>query len=128
MLWPNDSSDIIMYPDNYYHSHVWLRDGKPHWAYNTRYLHLVPDRKSIEWTPNTIASNVVINGSKATITLRSNTPNFKTYQMKELPDREWKDVPDSLDIELKNDSNEIVFRAVNKADVSGPEHKIIIAR
>lgn len=128
MLWPNDSSDIIVYPDNYYHSHIWLRDGKPHWAYNTRYLHLVPNRKSIEWTPNTIASNVVINESKATVTLHSNTPNFKTYQMKEMPDGDWKDVADSLDIELKKESNEMIFRAVNIAGVAGPEHKIIIAR
>jgi hypothetical protein len=126
--WPNDSSDIVMYADNYYHKHVWLRDGKPHWAYNTRYLHPVPDRKSIEWTPNTIASKVSIVRSKATIELHSITPNFKTYQMKEMPDGDWKDIPDSVEVALKKDTNEMIFRAVNIANVTGPEHKIIIER
>ena len=117
-----------MYQDDYFKSHTWIRDGKPHWAYNTRYLHLVPDRKAIEWTPNTIASKVVIEGSKARIELNSNTPNLKTYQMKELPEGDWKDVSNSLEIELKKDKNEMIFRTLNLAGVTGPEHKIIIER
>ena len=124
----NDSSDLVMYQDDYFKSHIWIRDGKPHWAYNTRYLHLVPDRKAIEWTPNTIASKVSVEGSKARIELNSNTPNLKTYQMKELPDGDWKDVSNSLEIESKKDQNEMIFRTVNLAGVTGPEHKIIIER
>jgi len=124
----NDSSDLVMYQDDYFKSHIWIRDGKPHWAYNTRYLHLVPDRKAIEWTPNTIASKVSVEGSKARIELNSNTPNLKTYQMKELPDGDWKDVSNSLEIESKKDKNEMIFRTVNLAGVTGPEHKIIIER
>lgn len=126
--WPNDSSDIVMYKDDYFKTHTWIRDGKPHWAYNTRYLHLVPDRKAIEWTPNTISSKVTIEGNEARIELNSITPNLKTYQMKELPDGNWKDVSNVVEVDFKKDKNEIVFRAVNLAGVTGPEHKIIVER
>jgi len=126
--WPNDSSDLIMYNDEYFKNHTWIRDGKPHWAYNTKYLHLVGNRKAIEWTPNTIASKVTIEGTIAKIELNSMTPNFKTYQVKELPDGEWKNVSDNLEMELKKDTNEVLFRAVNMANVIGPEHKVIIAK
>ena len=102
-------------------------DGKPHWAYNTRYLHLVSDRKAIEWTPNTIASKVIIEGSQAHIELSSNTPNLKSYQMK-MPEGDWKGVPNVVEVELKKDRNEMIFRTINLAGVTGPEHKIIIAR
>lgn len=98
---PNDSAAIIMYNDSYFKTHTWLWDGKPHWAYHTRYLHLTADRSAIEWTPNTIASKVVIEGSSAKIELNSSTPNFKTYQMKEMPDGKWKDISDTLEIQLK---------------------------
>lgn len=123
-----DSAGLVMYQDDYFKSHTWIRDGKPHWAYNTRYLYLVSDRKAIEWTPNTIASKVVIEGSKARIDLNSNTPNLKTYQMKEQSDGDWKDVSNDVEIALKKDKKEIAFRIVNIAGVTGPEHKIIIER
>ena len=131
--WPNDSSDIVMYEDEYSKDHVWIRDGRPHWAYNTRYLHMVPDRNGIEWTPNTIASKVVIDGNKAKIKLNSNTPNLKTYQVKEQADEDpisigWRDISNSVEIELKKDRNEMIFRTMNLAGVTGPEHKIIIER
>ncbi|MBK8504611.1 MAG: transglutaminase domain-containing protein [Saprospiraceae bacterium] len=131
--WPNDSSDLVMYQDGYFKNHVWIRDGKPHWAYNTSYLHLTSDRKAIEWTPNTISSEVAIVGNKVRIRLNSITPNLKTYQMKELLDGdgstiEWEAVSNAVEIELKRNRNEIVFRVVNLADITGPEHRVIIER
>lgn len=126
--WPKDSSDLVMYQDDYFKNHTWIWDKKPHWAYNTKYMNLVSDRKAIEWTPNTIAPKVIIEGSKVRIELNSNTPNLKTYQMKELRDGSWKDVPNVVEIELKKDKNEMVFRTVNLADVTGPEYKVIIER
>ena len=92
----------------------------------------VSDRKAIEWSPNTISSKVAIEGNKAKIELRSVTPNLKTYQMK-IPggdpvDIGWKDVSNTSEIELKKDTNEIVFRVVNLAGITGPEHTIIIER
>jgi hypothetical protein len=126
--WPNDSADLIMYKDEYFTKHTWIWDNKPHWAYKTTFMNLVPDRNAIEWTPNTIRSKVIIEGNKARIELTSNTPNLKTYQMKELPDGDWKDVSNAVEIKLKKDKNEIVFRTENIADVSGPEHRVIIER
>ena len=75
---------MIMYNDDYFRHHVWIWDGKPHWAYNTPHMELIADRSAIEWTPNTIAAKVKIEDDKATISLNSNTPNLKTYQMKDL--------------------------------------------
>ncbi len=108
-------------------------DKKPHWAYNTKYMNLASDRKAIEWTPNTISSKVHIDGNKAHIELNSNTPNLKTYQMKEMPGEDpiasgWRDISKAVDIELKKDTNEIVFRVVNLAGVAGPESKVIVER
>jgi len=125
--WPKTKTDyMIVYEDDYFKNHTWLWDGKPLWAYNTEYMNRVKDRKAIEWTPNTIASKVSITGTEARIELYSITPNLKTYQMKEMPDGNWKDVSNAVEVALKKDKNEIVFRTVNLAGVTGPEHKIII--
>ncbi len=126
--WPKDSSYLIMYEDEYFKNHPWIWDGKPHWAYNTPHMILIADRKAIEWTPNTIASKAKIEGDKAEIVLSSVTPNLRTYQLKESPDAEWKDVSANVEIPLQNDRNEFVFRTVNTAEVTGPEHKVIIER
>jgi len=130
----NSARGILnMYYDDYSKNHTWLWDGKPHWAYNTKYMNLVADRKAIEWTPNTIASKVTITGNKATIKLTSNTPNFKTHQIKILQNGDpiaigWKDVSDSTEVALQKDKTEIICRAINLAGIAGVEHKIIIAR
>ncbi|HEX5553429.1 MAG TPA: transglutaminase domain-containing protein, partial [Chitinophagaceae bacterium] len=126
--WPDFNTPLNMYQDDYFKNHTWIWDGKPHWAYNTPYMRLVSDRKAIEWTPNTIDSKVVIEGNRARIELDSNTPNFKTYQMKEIPNGNWIDVPKVVEVDLKEDNNEIVFRTVNLGGVTGPEHKVIIRR
>ena len=129
MLWPAFDSKLNMYQIDYFKNHTWIWDGKPHWAYNKpEYMVLVNDRKAIEWTPNTIASKVTIVGKKARIELNSNTPNLKAYQMKEMPDGRWLDISNSIERELKNDTNEIIFRVENLAGVTGPENKIIIER
>ena len=126
--WPNDSAQLIMYNDGYFTSHKWIWDGKPHWAYNTAYMNLVSDRNAIEWTPNTISSTVVIEGNKARIELTSNTPNLKTYRLREAQGENWKDVPRVTELPLVKDKYEIVVQAVNLEDVTGPEHRIVIAR
>ena len=91
-------------------------------------MNLVNDRKAIEWTPNVMTSKVIIERNKARIELNSITPNLKTYQAKEMPDGNWKDVSNIVEIELKKDTNEMLFHTVNFAGVTGPEHKIIIER
>jgi len=125
--WDNGISYLIMYEDDYFKTHKWIRvDGKPHWAYGTKYLIISKDSKELYWTPNTITSKVEIFGNKAKIKLNSITPDFKTYQMKEAPDSEWNDVSDSLQVMLKKVKNEMVFRTVNMEGVTGAEHKILI--
>jgi hypothetical protein len=127
--WDNGISYLIMYEDEYFKNHKWIRaDGKPHWAYDTKYLILNKDRKELYWTPNTITSKVTIEGNKARIDLHSITPNLKTYQMKEIPDGDWKDVSNTIEIELKKDKNEMHFRTINLAGITGIEHKVIIER
>jgi hypothetical protein len=48
--------------------------------------------------------------------------------MKEMPGSNWKNVSTAVEIELKKDKNEILFRTINLAGVTGPEHKVIIER
>ncbi len=129
--WPESGDHVSilnMYEDDYFKNNQWIWDGKPHWAYGTEFMKRISDRNAIEWTPNTITSDVKIEGDVAHIQLESETPNLKSYQMKALPDGEWKDVPSSLEVQVSSDKSENVFRAVNLAGVPGPEHKIIISR
>lgn len=124
--WPDTQTDFMLfYDDDYFRSHVWLWDGKKHWAYDTEFMILVRERKAIEWTPNVITSNVSIEDNIANIELHSITPSLNTYQVKE-GDGDWRDVLSPLTIELMRDTNEVTFRAVNVAGVTGPEHKIIM--
>jgi hypothetical protein len=127
--WDNGISYLIMYGDDYFKTHKWIRvDGKPHWAYGSKYLIISTDRKELYWTPNTITSKVEIEGQKATITLNSTTPFFKSYQMKETPDGEWKDVPASWVVTFQKPKNEFTCRTVNLQGVTGAEHEIIIGK
>lgn len=130
--WPESSdhvSILIMYEDDFFKNNTWIWDGKPHWAYNVKdHLIRVPDRNAIEWTPNTISSTVKVEGDVAHITLESETPNLKTYQMKKLSEGEWQAVDASLEVPIQGDQETLVFRTLNLAEVTGPEHKINFAR
>ncbi|MGC1242611.1 MAG: hypothetical protein WA874_13555 [Chryseosolibacter sp.] len=130
--WPESGKHVSilnMYEDEYFKNNTWIWDGKPHWAYNVKdHLIRVPDRNAIEWTPNTIQSNVEIEDRIAHIQLESETPNLKGYEMKKASDNEWQEVAPALDFELTGDREEFLFRAVNLAGVDGPEHRIVIAQ
>lgn len=128
--WPENSHDIgklNFLADEYFKNHTWIWDDKPHWAYNTQSMILVEDRKAMEWTPNTINANVSVEGDVASVTLKSNTPNLKTYQMKAAAG-EWKDVSDVVTVNLKGDGGELSFRALNLADVPGPVYTVRLER
>lgn len=127
--WPKDNALLILYEDDYSKNNTWIWAGRPHWAYGkSEYMKWEPDRDKIYWTPNTIVSKVTITGNIAHIELTSETPNLKDYQMRELPSADWKNTVDKFDIKLKNKECELVFRTVNLANVTGPEHRIIIKR
>ncbi|MBL7698495.1 MAG: transglutaminase domain-containing protein [Chitinophagaceae bacterium] len=124
--WPNTNTDLmVVYEDEYFKTHTWLWDGKPFWGYKPELMRRVQDRKAIEWTPNTIQSNVSIQKDQATIDLTSATPNLQTYQMKE-PGGEWKDISKTVTVKLDKEKNEIIFRTMNKAGVTGAEHRVLI--
>ncbi len=126
-VWPDYQDLLIMYDDDYFRNNTWIWDGKPHWAYaKPEFMKRVSDRDSIYWTPNTISSKIIITGRVAHIELTSETPNFREYQMKEGADGKWARTDSVLDMTLKGKKYELAFRAVNLADVSGPEHRIII--
>jgi hypothetical protein len=126
-VWPDYKELLIMYNDDYYKSHTWIWDNKPHWAYShPECLKLVSERDSIYWTPNTISSDVKIKEDIATISLTSATPNLKEYQMKQLPSGNWMKTEKDTELKLKGEKMEFVFRTVNLADVTGPEHHIVI--
>lgn len=123
--WPKYRELLIMYEDEYFKNHTWIWGGKPHWAYEKpQFMKLVQDRNKIYWTPNTIASQTDINGKIVHIVLRSDTTNLKEYQMKDLSTGEWIRVENNFLLKLKKKEYELVFRTINLADVTGPEHKI----
>ena len=126
-IWPDYQDLLIMYEDDYFKNNTWIWDGKPHWAFaKPEFMKLVQERDKIYWTPNTISSKVMIEGNLAHIELTSEIPNLKEYQMKELPSVEWKTTGEKSDKKLTNTKYELVFRTVNLAGITGPEHRIII--
>lgn len=127
--WPANSDNLNIfniYADDFFHKNTWYWDGKPHWAYNTKFMQPVADRKPLEWTPNTIKLAYEISGDTAHIKLVSITPNIKSYQMKSGLSGSWKDIADSVDIPLENGQGVYSFRTINLADVTGPECKMVI--
>ena len=119
------ASTLVMLDDPIFRAGTWYRDGKPHWAYQTPYLVKTTQRDWIEWTPNVIASKVTVEGERASVALRSFTPNFKTYQMR-AGDEEWKDCEDTLALALEKRLNRFAFRAVSLFGVTGPVHRVEI--
>ncbi len=127
--WPDHKEIVLWYQDNFFKNNTWIRDGKPHWAYShPEMVIMTEDRAAIEWTPNTIASEVKINGNNAEVRLSSDASNLKEYQMKEMPAGEWHKVSEEMILKLQNKWHKYLFRAVNLADVPGPEHKIVIEK
>jgi hypothetical protein len=126
--WPTDSSYQIMYDDDYFKKHTWIWDGKPHWAYHTPHMVLVADRKAIEWTPNTIATKVTIDGDSVNISAISSTPNFKTFQLRRPADTGWAAIPATVSLPLEGAKNQFDLRVVNAAGVTGPVHTVIIEK
>ncbi len=126
-VWPKFETLLTMYADDYFRDNIWIWGSKPHWAYDKpEFMILESNRDAIEWTPNTIESKVNINGQVAHIELISNTPNLKEYQMKELPSGAWKKVEDKVEINLTDNTHEMVFRTVNLVNVFGSEHHVKI--
>ncbi len=126
-VWPKFETLLTMYADDYFNNNIWIWGDKPHWAYKKpEFMIRETNREAIEWTPNTIESQVSINGQTAHIQLISDTPNLKEYQMKELPSGDWGKVENSIDLNLSDNTHEFAFRVENLANVYGPEHNIKI--
>jgi hypothetical protein len=131
IAWPENSSALAklnMYADDYFKSNTWIWDGKPHWSYGTENMILVENRNALYWTPNTIMAEVEIDVETASVSLNSNTPNLKGYQMKGSQEGDWTDVSNPVKVALKNGSNDIQFRTMNLAGVGGVPYKIIVVR
>ncbi len=127
--WPEHETLLSMLADDYFNNNTWIWGGNPHWAYaKPEFMRLGGDRDAIDWTPNTIVSEVLIEGDMAMIKLTSETPNLHAYQMKEGVSGDWQTVDVSFSVDLKKKRHEWNFRIVNLAGVSGPEHKIVISQ
>lgn len=125
--WPDFNGMLNMYKDEYFKNHTWIWDGKPHWAYKTDHVKYIVSRKAIEWTPNTLRGDVLINKSMARIALTSITPNFMEYRMKVLPDGNWRKCDSIINLPLDQERIELSFCAVNVANVFGSEYMIKIS-
>ncbi len=126
LSWPYFDSKLIVYEDDYFDNHVWMWEDHPHWAYNQpEFMVREKNRNAIEWTPNTIASKVFIKDNIAKIKLHSNTPNFKSYQIKVDSISQWMNVVSEVNIDLTKSEFDVSFRTLNLANVSGPVHRLI---
>ncbi len=120
------SSGLILLEDDYSKANTWYRDGKPHWAYSAGFFITTQHEKWIDWTPNVIASRVVITGDRASIALSSCTPNFHTYMTSREASNQWEACTDRVEIALPAEGVQLKFRAQNLAGVAGPVHRVTI--
>lgn len=128
-VWPAHKEMNIMLEDDFTKNNIWIRDGNPHWAYaKPEYRKWVTDRDEIEWSPNTIKSNIEIKGKSASIKLISNTPNLSRYEMKDSDSGSWQQVGDFIEFNLTKDRHVLKLRTVNLVGVTGAEHKIILSK
>ncbi len=126
-VWPDHQELLLMYEDDFFKNNTWIWGGNPHWAYaKPEFMKLIQSRDAIYWTPNTVASKVTIDGKTAHIELTSEKPNLREYQVKELPSGEWEATTGNIDVKLKKKEYDWVFRTVNVAGVTGPEHRVSI--
>lgn len=126
-VWPDHQELLMMYEDDFLKNNIWNWGGNPHWAYaHPEYIIKVKEREAIEWTPNTIKSDVHINENMVTVNLISDTPNFKQYQVKILPSESWEKVDRKSVFYLKEKKHEFIFRTMNQVGITGPEHRVLI--
>jgi hypothetical protein len=125
--WPDFDSRLNMFQDEYSRNHTWMWDGKIHWAFNTDQIDFFTSREAIEWTPNTLQIDLVISQDTAMVRLRSSTPNLKEYLMKDVTDDRWKKCDSVFVLHLEKAKYELLFRAVNLGEVTGPASRLIIA-
>ena len=127
-IWPKRISSVeVVYDDEYWRNHTWYRGGKKHWAYDAGYFRPIPDRRSIEWTPNVLDVKIRINGDVAEVQIASCTPNLKEYQMKNI-DGPWRRVDEHFVVQLAEDREQRILHSVNLAGVYGPLYRVVIER
>lgn len=125
------SSVLAVYEDEHFRENVWCRavGGKvvKHWAYGADYFIPVRRRGWIEWTPNVLRVKARTKGQTARVEIRSCTPNFKEYQIRE-EGGTWKRTDERFSLRLSRPRHEWRLRSVNLAGVTGPEHRLVIER
>jgi hypothetical protein len=127
--YPDYKELLIMYNDDFFKTHTWIWDNKPHWAFShPECLKLVENRDSIYWTPNTIGSSVTIKNDSVFINLSSSTPNLKEYEVRRLPSEQWITSASTYLMQAEGNRTELLFRVKNLAGITGPEHRVVIDR
>jgi hypothetical protein len=118
---------LYMYADDYFNTHTWIWDGKPHWAYSTAYLQTIPQREYLEWTPGVLDVNTSIDGNSASISIATSMPNFKEFQIQDTESGSpWDPMRASAVLPLSKPHHEWNLRAVNLAGVCGPVYRLVI--
>jgi hypothetical protein len=128
------SGALAVWEDDYFKTHIWYRWGSPdggkareHWALRQNFFVRVARREWIEWTPNVISVTTAVEGDVARVRLRSHTPNFDCYQMRQ-PGGRWEKTAASFDLKLAGTRIEREFRSVNATGVAGPVSRLLIER
>ena len=117
---------LLILDDEAFRKTTWMRDedvGQPvkHWAYRAEAFIPVRNRQEIDWTPGVadLRARQTAEG-ELEVSVRSATPNLKTYAMR-VNGGEWKAIAgDQTRWELQPGKNRLDVRTRNFADVDGP--------
>lgn len=100
---------------------------KKHFAYDADLFVPIANPEIIYWTPNVLKVDAVIDGNSAKLTIESDTPNLKEYQIRE-PGGEWQTTEAAFTLKLSANHHQWQLRSVNLAGVTGPGALLVIAR
>ncbi|MFC1714539.1 transglutaminase-like domain-containing protein [Candidatus Poribacteria bacterium] len=125
-IWPKRRSGYeYILDDDYWRNNTWYRGGKKHWAYKAGYFKPIKESGLIYYTPNVLEVNTHIEGTAARVTIESDTPSLKQYQIRRRGE-DWEPVAERFTLKLTESRHEWWLRSVNLAGVGGPEHRLVI--
>lgn len=112
-------SSLVVLDDEAFRAGTWIRDGRPHWAYDAGFFIRTVHRSWIEWTPNVLSCDLSLEDGMLLVRIESCTPNLATYQIS-VDGTAWAACHALFHLRLPSEGLAVWLRSLNLAGVAGP--------
>lgn len=117
-------ASLVVLDDETFRNGTWIRDGKPHWAYEAGFFIRTVHRSWIEWTPNVLACDTRIEDGLLQVRIHSCTPSFAAYQVS-TDGVMWQACHELFSLRLPREGISLSLRALNLAGIAGPPFRLV---